>query len=372
LPNNNRSILSFVGEGGGQGTDWDKGGRVPNGVKSKSKGGKKMKKGRVILSWASLLFSSVMFTTILITGAANAADSDWPSGDITIIVPYNPGGGYDLVARATAASIPKHLPKKANVVVKNVPGAGGKIGLREMVKSKPNGLTLGVFDPMEIEIMKKGGQLEGLDIDNMQWLGRMDRLPDILLVGPKAGIQKPADARGKTIKFAGLGSAVVYRSFLMGERLGAKVQIVNYDGVPDAALSAVRGDIDAVLINWASSMRQVRATNNQLIPVFVDTDERVPGLAVPTAKELGIKLEEGVMGDTHTLAGPPGLSAEVRKMWGDTLEKVFKDEEWFERMNKIGFPPGPVSGDKLNTMIDAIRANIQRNMSIVSRMHGGK
>lgn len=190
-----------------------------------------MKKGRFFSTLAFLLVSSFMFIAIFLTGVAQAAESNWPSGDITIIVPYNPGGGYDLVARATAASIPKHLPKNANVVVKNVPGAGGKLGLREMIKSAPNGLTIGVFDPMEVEIMKKGGQLEGLEIDSIQWLGRMDRLPDLLLVGPKAGINKPADARGKTIKFAGLGSAVVYRSFLMGERLGAKVQIVNYDGV---------------------------------------------------------------------------------------------------------------------------------------------
>lgn len=332
-----------------------------------------MRRERVIGTWISFVFLSFLFIAISMTDTARAADSDWPSGDITIIVPFNPGGGYDLVARATAASIPKHLPKKVNVVVKNIPGAGGKIGVREMVKSKPNGLTIALLDPMDIEIMKKGGQLEGLDINNIQWLGRMDRLPDILLVGPKAGIQKPADARGKTMKFAGLGSAVVYRSFLMGERLGAKVQIVSYDGVPDAALSAVRGDIDAVLINWASSMRQVRATGNQLIPVFVDTDERVPGLTVATAKELGMKLEEGVMmGDTHMLAGPPGLPPEIRKMWEDTLAKVFKDEEWFERMKKIGFPPGPLSGDELNAMIDAIRGNIQRNMSIVSKMYGGK
>lgn len=114
----------------------------------------------------------------------------------------------------------------------------------------------------------------------------------------------------------------------------------------------------------------MRATNNQLIPVFVDTDEPVPGLTVPTAKELGVKLEEGVMGDTHTLAGPPGLPAEIRKMWEDTLSKVFKDEEWFDRMSKIGFPPGPLAGDELNSMINAIRGNIERNMKIVNNMHG--
>jgi tripartite-type tricarboxylate transporter receptor subunit TctC len=71
--------------------------------------------------------------------AEPVAAADWPARDITLIVPFAAGGGYDITARATAPWIEKHLPKKMNVVVKNVTGAGGEIGILEMVRAKTDG-----------------------------------------------------------------------------------------------------------------------------------------------------------------------------------------------------------------------------------------
>ena len=59
---------------------------------------------------------------------------------------YNAGGGFDLISRMLAPYLEKYLPKKVNVVVKNVAGAGGTVGSIELYDAKPDGYTIGLLD----------------------------------------------------------------------------------------------------------------------------------------------------------------------------------------------------------------------------------
>jgi len=70
-----------------------------------------------------------------------AAESSWPKRDVVIIVPYNPGGGYDITARVISPLLAKYLPNNVNVIVQNVPGAGGKIGTLQTLNAKPDNIV---------------------------------------------------------------------------------------------------------------------------------------------------------------------------------------------------------------------------------------
>ncbi len=277
---------------------------------------------------------------------------DWPAQDITLIVPYAAGGGYDVVARSTAPYIQKHLPKKVNVVVKNVPGAGGKIGLMEMVRAKPDGHTIAVIDPADVAILQVGGQLEGVDLKKLTWLGRLDKLPDLLTVSAKSGFKTPADMKGKTVRFASIGSGVAFRSAVIAKGLGVEPKFISYDGTSPASIAAAQGDIDAFVVNWSSAMRAVNANEGKLVPMFVAASERVPQIKdVPSMKDLGLNLEESVLGYSHILTAPAGVSPEIKKIWEETMNKVFNDQEWKDQMDKAKYPPAPLSGDKLNAEV---------------------
>ena len=321
--------------------------------------------------FALVIFAGLLGTGVCISWAATSGGSEWPAQDITIIVAYNPGGFSDLLARATANFLPKYLPKRVNVIVKNIPGAGGRIGLREFLKAKPDGLTLGMFQPQEIELARAGGQFEGMNIEKISWLAILLHEPDILIVGPKSEFKKYSDMKGKPVKFATLGFHGDIRIYLIARRIGAKVQMVRYEGTSDAFLSVLRGDVDAVFLNWITSMRQFRATGGQLIPLFVDTDKRIPGVDVPTALELGIKLEEVVMGDTHSLAAPPGFTPELKGMWEEILLKVFNDPDSLAQIKKMGLPATPLTGDKLNATIKTIRGVLDKNKDIMDIINRG-
>lgn len=292
---------------------------------------------------------------------------DWPTQDITLIVPYAAGGGYDVVARATAPYIQKHLPKKANVVVKNVPGAGGKIGLMEMVRSKVDGHTIAVIDPADIAILQVGGQLEGVDLRKLAWLGRLDKLPDLLAVSAKSGFKKPEDLRGKTVRLASIGSGVAFRTAVVAKALGADAKFISYDGTSPASVACAQGDLDGFMVNWSSVMRSVQANEGKIIPMFVAANERVPQLKdVPSSKDLGVSLDDSVLGYSHILVAPAGLSPDLKKMWDETLNKVFNDQEWKDQMDKAKYPPAPLTGEKLTAEVNKTLDGAEKFKDIIA------
>lgn len=320
-----------------------------------------------------ITFTVLMMVAGVCTGRVVVASAaEWPSQDITIIVAGPPGGGFDLVARATAPSIGKNLPKRVGVVVKNNTAAAGKAAIMELVKAKPDGYTVAVFDPQNITLARMGKQLEGLDIENIAWLARLNVLPDLLVVGEKTGLKNPAQMKGKTLRFAVHQAGEMVRALIMGRALGVTVQFVNYAGAPEACLAIMRGDCDAILFNWASLMRQVRASGGRLIPFLLTADERDPGLDVPTHHELGIKIEGAISSSSKVLAVPPGLPQEIRRIWEETILKIFNDPGWSAQMNKAGFPPTPLIRDKLQSWIREDLENLEKNKDIVNAVFSGK
>ena len=316
------------------------------------------------------LVSFLLFLLVVAMGYTDPAKgAEWPTRDITLIVPYAPGGGYDLVARASAPYIEKHLPKKASVVVKNVPGAGGKIGLIEMVRSRPDGHTIAVVDPADVAVLQVGGQLKEIDLEKLSWLGRLDKLPDLLVVGVKTGFKNPSDMKGKTIRFAAIGPGVTFRSAVVAKGIGCEPRFVSYDGTSPASIATMQGDIDAFMVNWVSSMRMIRANEGKLLPMFVAASEKVSQIKeVPTSKELGINLEESVLGYSHILVGPPNLGPELRKIWEETLDKIFSDPEWSAQMNKAGYPPSGLTGGNLTSGVMATLTSTGKFKEIISSL----
>ncbi|MFB3883847.1 MAG: Bug family tripartite tricarboxylate transporter substrate binding protein [Thermodesulfobacteriota bacterium] len=299
------------------------------------------------------------------SGTTLAAGAEWPSGNITLIVTYPPGGGFDLVARNTAPFIEKYLPKRASVIVKNVSGAGTRIGTRELVKSKPDGLTIGILDPINISLMELGGKLEWLDTRKLSWLSQLDNLADMVVVGPKTGFKTPKDMKGRTIRIAAPDDAGVIRGGVHARALGATPQFVRYGGMGEIMLAIARGDCDFTTASWSSGMRQVKALEDKVIPLFVSV--KVPGLSVPSLQEFGIAVDEIIVGHIHLLAAPPGLPPEIRTLWEEVFSKVFKDQDWFDKMNKAGYPPSPLVGkDKLDTLIADYMERMNRYQDLIS------
>ena len=74
--------------------------------------------------------------------------------------------------------------------MKNVPGASQKVGLMETLRSKPDGYTVDIIDPLDVTVLQTGGQLKGVDTMKINWLGTVDNLAYLLVVGNKSGFRR--------------------------------------------------------------------------------------------------------------------------------------------------------------------------------------
>ncbi|MBI4634569.1 MAG: tripartite tricarboxylate transporter substrate binding protein [Deltaproteobacteria bacterium] len=316
-------------------------------------------KGKMLFLAAVLALSLAV-----VSSPQGVSAAPWPERNITIVVAYNPGGGFDLVARVTAPFIEKYLPKRASVIIKNVPGGGTRIGTRELAKAKPDGYTISIFDPVSLAVMEYGGKPDWLNVRKLTWLAQLDNLADMLVVGPKTGFKHPRDLKGKTVRFAGQDDATIFRSAVVAHSLGAMPVFVRYGGTGEAVMASLRGDLDALSLSWSSGMRQVKTSEDKMIPLLVSS--KVPGLNVPSGKELGITVDELVMDHPHTMAGPPGMPSDVQRMWEETFVKVTKDPEWIAKMEKLGYPASPLIGKKkLDAPIAATMGRMDKYKDII-------
>ncbi|MGD8540214.1 MAG: tripartite tricarboxylate transporter substrate-binding protein, partial [Candidatus Aminicenantes bacterium] len=110
-----------------------------------------------------LLLAGLGLTPLTKEKDSSIEKTDYPNKRIEWIVTYAPGGGYDTYSRAIAKILPKYLPHRVNIVIKNVAGAGGRRGSAVLYRSKPDGYTLGMLNPiglMTSDVVKKSVEFD--------------------------------------------------------------------------------------------------------------------------------------------------------------------------------------------------------------------
>lgn len=269
------------------------------------------------------------------TTPSGAPAIDYPTKDITFIVPVSPGGGFDIYARMLAQYMPKYLPKQVNMIVKNVTGGEWNIGIGEINRAKPDGYTIGIFNIPGNTV----NQILGADYDlnKMTWIGR---LTDEFYVGslsPKSKFKSLKDMQnGDEVKVGvvGLSSTGGLGALIALQELGIKAKFVPHPGSTEAIMAAIRGDVDYVQYNY-QAVKNFIVDSHQLTPVVVFLPERVKTLPdVATIKELGHESLLNVVRLNYFIGGTPGIPPEVAQILRDAFQKTLKDPEFIKKMEE--------------------------------------
>lgn len=304
--------------------------------------------------------------------AESSMAGEFPEKNVTLIVPYSPGGGFDIIARITAPFIEKNLPKKTNVVVKNVTGAATRIGTMEILRSEPDGYTIGICEVNNLGfgLLGLAQELKGVKPEEVTWISRLTKLPFVWLSSAASGFKSAADMKDKQVRVGGVDASNNFKSAVTAEALGAKYRIIKFDGASQVNVALMQGDVDAYMSNWASAKRMVDASEGKIAVLFVVAAERLPEWKeVPTAKEVGIQnLKESLIEYNHYFFAPPKMPANIEKIWEDTMNKVLKDPEWIAQMKKAGYPPNGSTGAELKAEVIGIYKETDKYKELVTRL----
>jgi tripartite-type tricarboxylate transporter receptor subunit TctC len=229
----------------------------------------------------------------LISLGGNALADNFPSHPITIVVPFSAGGPSDAMARILAERMKTTLGEA--LLIENVTGAGGSIGVGRAVRSPPDGYTIS-FGHLGTHVAN--GAIYKLGYDLVADLEPVVLLPSnpMLIVSknavPAKSLQellawlkaRPTPATAGT---AGAGSGSHIAGLYFENVSGVKLQYVPYRGTAPAMNDLVAGQIDLIVDQTSNSIGQVRAGN--IRAYAVTSDKRLESAPdVPTTDEAGL------------------------------------------------------------------------------------
>jgi putative tricarboxylic transport membrane protein len=282
---------------------------------------------------------------------------------IKLMVPANPGGGWDATGRAVLTAMESEGIHKAGAQVTNKGGAGGTIGLAEFVSTmKGNDSAMMVMGAIMV-----GGILTNnspVTLEQVTPLARLTIEYNAIAVAPNSPfktVKDLADALkadpGKVAVGGGSAGGVDHITLaLIGQAVGvpaAKLNYVAFQGGGEM-IAAVAGGKLAAAISGASEFKQYVDTG-RLRLLAVTSEARLPGTNVPTLKESGLNV---VIGNWRGLVGPPGMTAGGRTTMVGMLDQMAKSKAWQETLKKQGWDDAYLSGEAFGGFLKEENARI--------------
>ena len=307
--------------------------------------------------------------------AASAAIADpvedfYRGKSMSLVVSSATGGAYDLLSRVVAKHIGKHIPGAPNIVVRNMPGAGGVIAINHLYNvASRDGLTIGQLQntlPFEPLL----GNKEALyDSSKFNWLGSPSTETGILVVWNKTPASTIADVLQTEISMGttGRNSTPTFYARMLAETLGVKLRVVlGYPGQNEIFMAMERGEVDSCLTFYSSvvSTRPNWIADKTVKVIVQYGPEAEPELkGVPFAPDLVkdpdklrlLRAAAAPLALGRPFAAPPETPRERVAALRSALAATFSDKEFLDDMRQQNLPVNsPRTGEQLQATIDEV------------------
>ncbi|HYP83136.1 tripartite tricarboxylate transporter substrate binding protein [Variovorax sp.] len=292
---------------------------------------------------------------IFVTTATSARAEDWPAKPIKLIVPYAAGGPTDAIARLLATKVGATLGKP--VVVDNRAGAGGTIGVDAAVKAQADGYTFALIAP---------GPLAGMPnlmktpytLDDMQYLTLVAKIPSVVVVNSKSGIDslealvRKAKAEPGKLSYssAGPGTTPHIGMEILKDQAGIDILHVPYKGAAPAITGLLGGEVQVAMVDLLPVMAHVNS--GSLKALAVAATSRVPQLPdVPTTAEKG--LPNVTMETTYGIIAPKGVPAAISARMRDAFVAAVESPDMKQKFLQQGALPMTSSAEQYQQLMRA-------------------
>ena len=296
-------------------------------------------------------------TTAEDNGATTEGDSaeEEPVSGLSIMVPNDPGSGYDTTARAAAKAM-EDAGLTETVEVFNVPGAGGTVGLQQTVNEAGN----------EDLLLQMGLGVVGASYTNQSEATLEETTPIARLIEEAEAIVVPGDSPYSTLddlveawKADPGGTPVGGGSspggpdhltpMLLAQAVGVEPSDVNYvayDGGGELLAAMLGGKV----VFGATGVGEVseQAKSGDLKVLAVTSEEPVPDVDAPTLTEEGVDL---VFANWRGLVAPPEISDDAKQKFIDLVTEMNDSDEWKATLEEQGWIDAFLSGDEFTTFL---------------------
>jgi tripartite-type tricarboxylate transporter receptor subunit TctC len=277
---------------------------------------------------------------------------EYPAKPVTLIVPYKAGGGTDIGARIFTKYAEKLLGKP--IIIKNIDGGGGEVGVSQMTRSKPDGYTIAGFNSANVilTLMRKASYHPVNDIAPICLC-----VSDPRLFAVRADDQRFKDANDfknyakknpnrLTIGTSGAGTSGHLSILALNKAAGVEARPVHFGGAGESKAAFLGGHIDSIAQTYGEVLQMLKEKKARVIAVA--TEKRMKELPdVPTFKEIGINL---VISSNRGFAAPKGTPKEVIDKLAGAFQKASGDPNYLKEMENMGLPVeflGPADFGKL-------------------------
>jgi tripartite-type tricarboxylate transporter receptor subunit TctC len=279
---------------------------------------------------------------VALAAATGAWAQQFPTKPVTMIVPFAAGGPTDTVARSLAQGMQAAL--KQTVLVENVGGAGGTIGVSRVARANPDGYTILIYHIGMSTVPALYRKLTFDPLKDFAYIGLVNEVPMTIVARgnfPASNFKEflayiKANKAKITYANAGLGAASHLCGLLFMSAIETDFTTVPYKGTAPAMNDLLGGQVDFMCDQTTNTMSQIKA--GKVKAYAVTTAKRLPTLPnIPTLQEEGLKGFEVAI--WHALYAPKNTPQPVIDTLVKANQAALKDAGVIKRFEDLGAEP---------------------------------
>jgi tripartite-type tricarboxylate transporter receptor subunit TctC len=291
-------------------------------------------------------------------GHSFAADQ-YPSKPVTLVIPYGPGGGTDILGRILGKKLSEIWNQP--VVIVNKPGASGLVGAKFGMAANPDGYTLIVGSTGTLMSIAKSSGANATEVfkseESVTSITMIAAPPYIVAANPKLGVISIAEllkyAKSKpdelTFGSSGVGSASHLTGELFKEMAGVKIRHIPYKGTGPAVVDLLSGQI-SLMFGPAPTLGK-HLESGSLVGLAVTPMKRSSVFPkLPTVNESGVSGFESA--GWFGLFAPKGVPADILKAIHTTALKALSSDDVKTQLADQGAEPEPMQMEEFKAFVN--------------------
>lgn len=309
-----------------------------------------------------------MLAMVLVGMFASAcAEEEFPNRDIEWFVGFNAGGGFDVASRIIADKMSDDLG--VDVVVRNIPGGGGRRAVQEISRGEPDGYSISIVN-MPNQITAELLDPEGVDFNSIGWVGRAVIQTYGMYTAADYPYNTPSEIAASVPEPRYCLTGLSGHSFLVAsiatEELGIPWNpVTGYKG-SEIRAGQLRGECELASGPIAGdTLTAVNGPEFKVLWMFSDERfEQVPD--APTISELGhASVGAATLANNGMVMAPPGTPDNVLNILSTSLNKALADPEVIEAIHARGMAVSILTPQEASKAVEGMFGIVEENIDVV-------